>query len=324
MSSPIAPVADHAPAAEGKPTIVYRHAGERAMLIEYGEMDLDLTLNFFVLAVDRALGERDIDGVIETAPGFRSILVSYDPAEIAATDLLEELRTVHRELPAEHDIEIPSRRIRLPVALDESTTRRAVKRYIDGIRPDAPNCEGGNNIDYIVRYNGLSDRDELWASVIGTEQWNGFVGFFPGLPFMFPMDPRYIVSVPKYNPTRTWTAEGTLGLGGPCFAIYPVESPGGYQLLGRTLRIFDLKHGNPGFGDSPFLLRPGDRVSFYQVEEEELLVDWERIEAGEYTYEIEDSPFDVGAYLDWLPEVADEAAERRRRAEQAWAATPVP
>jgi len=214
MSSPIAPVADQAPAAEGKPTIVYRHAGERAMLIEYGEMDLDLTLNFFVLAVDRALGERDIDGVIETAPGFRSILVSYDPAEIAATDLLEELRTVHRELPAEHDIEIPSRRIRLPVALDESTTRRAVKRYIDGIRPDAPNCEGGNNIDYIVRYNGLSDRDELWASVIGTEQWNGFVGFFPGLPFMFPMDPRYIVpyrSTTRREPGRPRERSGSAG-----------------------------------------------------------------------------------------------------------------
>src|SRR5919107_1445941 len=96
------PIADQTSAADGKPSIIYRYAGERALLLEYGPMDLDLTLNFFVLAVDRALRERDIDGVIETAPGFRSILVSYDPAEIAATDLLEELRTVHRELPAEH------------------------------------------------------------------------------------------------------------------------------------------------------------------------------------------------------------------------------
>jgi len=324
MSSPIAPVADQAPAAEGKPSIIYRHAGERALLIEYGEMDLDLTLNFFVLAVDGALAERPVDGVVEVAPGFRSILVRYDPNEIAASELVERLRTVHQELPAESEMEIPSRRIRLPVALDDSTSRQAVKRYIDGIRPDAPNCEGGNNIDYIVRYNGLSGRDELWASVIGTEQWNGFMGFFPGLPFMFPMDPRYVVSVPKYNPTRTWTAEGALGIGGPCFAIYPVESPGGYQLLGRTIRIFDLERRNEGFGDSPFLLRPADRVSFFQVDEDELLADWERVEAGEYRYEIEDSPFDVGDYLNWLPEVADEAAERRQRAEAAWASTPVP
>ena len=318
------PIADQTSAADGKPSIIYRYAGERALLLEYGPMDLDLTLNFFVLAVDRALRDREMKGIVEVAPGFRSILVSYLPDELSVDDLLKELRTLHAELPAEHDIEIPSRRIRLPVALDDSTTRQAVKRYIDGIRADAPNCEGGNNVDYIVRYNGLSSRDELWASVIGTEQWNGFVGFFPGLPFMFPMDPRYIVSVPKYNPTRTWTAEGTLGIGGPCFAIYPVESPGGYQLLGRTIRIFDLERRNEGFGDSPFLLRPGDRVSFHQVDEDELLEAWRKIEAGEYTYEIEDSPFDVGAYLDWLPKVADKASERRKTAEEAWASTPVP
>jgi allophanate hydrolase subunit 1 len=320
----IAPIADQTPAADGKPSIVYRHAGERAVLIEYGEMDLDLTLNFFVLAVDRALRDRNLEGVIDVAPGFRSMLIRFLPDDLSTAELLDVLRTLHEELPAEQDIQIPSRRVRLPVALDDSTSRSAVKRYIDGIRADAPNCEGRNNIDYIVRYNGLSSRDELWASVIGTEQWNGFVGFFPGLPFMFPMDPRYIVSVPKYNPTRTWTAEGALGLGGPCFAIYPVESQGGYQLLGRTLRIFDLERSNEGFGDSPFLLRPGDRVSFYQVEEDELLADWERIDAGEYSYDIEDSPFDVGAYLEWLPEVADEAAERRRKSEAAWASTPVP
>jgi hypothetical protein len=65
-------------------------------------------------------------------------------------------------------------------------------------------------------------------------------------------------------------------------------------------------------------------VSFHQVEEDELLADWEKIEAGEYTYDIEDSPFDVGAYLEWLPEVADDAAERRRKSEAAWASTPVP
>lgn len=324
MSSPIPPVAERTPAADGKPTIVYRQAGERSLLIEYGEMDLDLTLNFLVLAVDGALAERPIEGVTEVAPGFRSILIRYDPAQISGAELLDRMRTVHEELPEESELEIPSRRIRLPVALDDSTSRKAVKRYIEGIRADAPNAEGGNNIDYVVRYNGLKDRDELWSSILGTEQWTGFMGFFPGLAFMFPVDPRYVVSVPKYNPTRTWTAEGALGIGGPCTTVYPVESPGGYQLLGRTLRIFDLERRNKGFGDSPFLLRPADRVSFYEVDEEQLDAEWETVEAGEYEYDIEDSPFDVGEYLKWLPEVADEAAERRQRAEAAWASTPVP
>jgi urea carboxylase len=317
-------IVDRQSAAEGKPSIVYRHAGDRAMLVEYGEMELDLTLNFFMLAVDRALGEHEIHGVIETAPGFRSILVSYDPQELQASELLAQLQQVHDELPAEREMEIPSRRLKLPVVFDDSQSRKAVKRYIDGIRSDAPNCERGNNIDYIVRYNGLSDREELYASVIATEQWNGFVGFFPGLPFMFPMDPRYIVATPKYNPTRTWTAEGALGLGGPCFAIYPVESPGGYQLIGRTLPIFDLQARNSAFRESPFLLKAGDRVTFEQVEEDELDAMWEDVWADRYVYEIEDGTFDVGAYLEWLPEVREEAAERRRRWAEASAATPIP
>ncbi len=324
MSEPIAPVVDRAPAADGKPSIVYRTAGERSMLIEYGVMDLDLTLNFFVLAVDGALAEEPIKGVTEVAPGFRSILIRFDPFEISADDLLAEMKRVHEALPEQSEIEIPSRLIRMPVALDDSTSRLAVKRYIDGIRADAPNAEGGNNIDYTVRYNGLTSREELWDSITGTEVWTGFMGFFPGLAFMFPMDPRYVISVPKYNPTRVWTAEGALGIGGPCITIYPVESPGGYQLVGRTLRIFDLERRNKGFGDSPFLLRPADRVSFYSVEEDELNAEWERVEAGEYEYDIQDSPFDVGEYLKWLPEIADEAAERRKRAEAAWASTPVP
>jgi urea carboxylase len=138
------------------------------------------------------------------------------------------------------------------------------------------------------------------------------------------MDPRYIVATPKYNPTRTWTAEGALGLGGPCFAIYPVESPGGYQLVGRSLPIFDLDARNAAFKDSPFLLRAGDRVTFERVEEERLEAMWEDVRADRYTYDIEDGSFDVGAYLEWLPEVKDEAAERRRRWAEASAATPIP
>jgi len=203
-------------------------------------------------------------------------------------------------------------------------TRAAVERYANSIRRDAPNADGGTNVDYIVRYNGLRDRDELYETVLATQQWTAFIGFFPGLPFMFPLDPRDAVSVPKYNPTRTWTPEGALGLGGPCFAIYPVESAGGYQLLGRTLPIYDVHARNEAFRDSSLLLRAGDRVRFHRVEEDELLRLFDQVRSDEYRYRIEDSPFDVGAHLDWAAGVAVEAKERAARREQAAAATPVP
>jgi allophanate hydrolase subunit 1 len=324
MSTTASAIIEQRPARGGKPGITYRVAGDRAILVEYGEMEFDLTLNFFVLGVDDALRASRPKGLVETAPGFRSVLISYDPLELPTRMLIEHLHEIHESLKSEREMSIPSRLVHLPVAFDDSQTRAAVERYIHSIRKDAPNCEGGNNIDYIARYNGLPDREELYAAVLGTEQWTAFIGFFPGLPFLFPLDPRDAVFVPKYNPTRTWTPEGALGIGGPCWAIYPVESAGGYQLVGRTLPIYDLQGRNAAFRPNPSIFRAGDRIQFHRVEEDELLGLFEDVRADKYRYRIEEGTFEVGAYLDWLPTVKDEADERRARREQAAAAAPVP
>ena len=317
-------IASRVDAVDGKPAATYRYAGDRALLVEYPTTDFDLSLNFFVLAVDGALREREIEGVVESAVGFHSILVTYDPLVIAAGELVDALHAIYLELPAARGIVIPSRLVSLPIAFDDSQTRAAVAQYAQRIRADAPNCEGGNNIDYVVRYNGLTDRDELYETALASEQWAAFMGFFPGLPFLFPLDPRHVVFVPKYNPTRTWTPEGAFGLGGPCFTIYPVESPGGYQLIGRSLPIYDIQARNRAFRDTPLLMRAGDRIRFHRVSEEELLELWSDVHADRYRYVVEEGDFDVGAYLEWLPAVADEAAERRSQRERAAAASPVP
>jgi urea carboxylase len=324
MSTDGAAIIDRREAQGGHPAITYRYAGDRAVLVEFGEMELDLTLNFFVLAFDAALRDHPPDGLVETAPGFRSMLITFDPAEISARAFVERIADVQAALPAEREIELPSRLIRLPIAFDDEQTTGAVERYIHSIRADAPNCEGGNNIDYIVRYNGFADREAFFEAVLATEHWTGFIGFFPGLPFMFPLDPRYVAVVPKYNPTRTWTPEGAVGLGGPCYAIYPVESAGGYQLLGRSLPVYDLQGRNAVFRENPLLLRPGDRVRFHRVEEDELLALFEDVRVDRYAYEIEERALDVGAYLESLERHREEAERWRRAREEAAAGTPVP
>ena len=236
MTTTVSPVIAQQPAQDGKPGITYRQAGERAVLVEYGEMVFDLTLNFFVLAANDALGaatagrsrrDRARASARCSSPTTRS--------PCSSSELVDHLQAVHDALDPERGITIPSRLVHLPIAFDDSQTQAAVERYVHSIRTDAPNAEGGTNIDYIVRYNGLRDRDELYETALATEQWTAFIGFFPGLPFMFPLDPRDAIFVPKYNPTRTWTPEGAVGIGGPCYAIYPVESAGGYQLIGRSL-----------------------------------------------------------------------------------------
>ncbi|MEP6462393.1 MAG: carboxyltransferase domain-containing protein [Frankiaceae bacterium] len=324
MTATASSIVGNREAVRGHPTVTYRRAGDRALLVEYGAIDFDLTLNFFVLAVDAALRAEPVDGLVETAPGFRSMLVSYDPSALSAGELLDHLGRVHDGLPAEREMEIPSRLVRLPIAFDDSQSRLAVERYVRSIRSDAPNCDGGVNIDYIVRSNGFADREEFYQAVLATEQWTGFIGFFPGLPFMFPLDPRHVVVVPKYNPTRTWTAEGAVGIGGPCYAIYPVESAGGYQLFGRSLPVYDLHGRNEVFRDNPLLLRPGDRVAFHRVDEQELLSQWQDVQSDRYRYQIEVSPFDVGAYLASRAALAPAAEQRRQRREEAAARTPVP
>lgn len=317
-------IIEHRAGPEGKPAITIRQAGDSALLVEYGEMDFDLSLSFFALALDMALGEQPIDGMIETAPGFRSMLVSYDPLRVSTSDLVDHLLGVYGDMPAQGEIEMPSRLIKLPIAFDDSQSSAAVERYVHSIRADAPNCEGANNIDYIVRYNGLTGREELYEHVLATEHWTAFIGFFPGLPFMFPIDPLHVLVVPKYNPTRTWTAEGAVGIGGPCFAIYPVQSPGGYQLFGRSLPVYDLQARNSAFREDPLLLRPSDRVRFYRVTEDELMSLWEDVRADRFKYEISNESFDVGEHLRSVERVREQADELRRRREAAAAATPVP
>src|SRR5262249_6805534 len=152
MATTVSAVIDRREAQDGKPSITYRYAGDRGVLVEYGEMEFDLTLNFFMLAVDAALHASPLEGVVETAPGFRSILVMYEPSLLSAADLVDHLRSVHGSLGNEQGMVVPSRLVHMPIAFDDSSSRDAVERYIRTIRKDAPNAEGGTNIDYVVRY----------------------------------------------------------------------------------------------------------------------------------------------------------------------------
>jgi urea carboxylase len=308
----------------GKPSGTYRVAGDTYLLVEFGNMELDLNLNFFVHSLDSHINGIGLTGLNETSPGFRSILISYNPSETHLDELVSAIDAAYDSVASTHQLSLPSRLIHLPAAFDDSTSKAAVARYTQTIRSDAPNCADDNNIDYTLTYNGLNDLDELVDHVTGTDLWVGFIGFFPGLPFMFPLDPRQVLFAPKYNPTRTWTAEGAIGLGGPCYSIYPVESPGGYQLLGRTLPVYDVEQRNAAFSESPLLLRPRDRVRFHQVSETELLETYEAVHNNEYVYEIEEGTFDVAFYNSWCSSVAGEASAFAVKRDAAAAATPIP
>ncbi len=312
------------PAQGGRPKAVYRAAGDRFLLVEFGEMELDLTLNFRVLGLNQAFKENAPAGVVETVPALRSILVHYDSTRLEPAVLIAALDAAYAALPPVEDLSIPSRRITLPMAVDDQWTRADIARYVQYIRKDAPNIINGNNIEYAAMYNGLADAEAFVETFMATAWWNAANGFFPGLPFMFPLDPRYAVVIPKYNPTRPFTPEGAVGIAGPCLAIYPVPSPGGYQLIGRTIPIYDPQQRNPAFAANPILMKPGDRVTFTRCTDDELVALREQVSDGSYRYQIEEGVLEVGEYIAHLETIRPETEAFRRRQQEAAATTPLP
>merc|ERR1719493_552258 len=132
------------------------------------------------------------------------------------------------------------------MCFDYSGVNMAIEKYMKSIRPEAPYLP--SNIEYIAQNNGLSGTDEVYNRVFrASYMCLGLGDVYLGASCAVPVNPLDRLITTKMNPARTWTEEGTVGLGGAYMCIYPMSSPGGYQLVGRTLPIwntFGKTHGN--------------------------------------------------------------------------------
>jgi urea carboxylase len=125
----------------------------------------------------------------------------------------------------------------------------------------------------------------------------------------------------KYNPARTWTADSTVGIGGAYLCIYGMESPGGYQLVGRTLQIWSShRHQDPFEPGVPWLLRFFDRIHWYPVTAEELLDARADFAAGRFDVRVEPGTFRLREYEEMLAREAQSIAEFKVRQSAAFAA----
>jgi allophanate hydrolase subunit 1 len=289
------------------------------MQVEYGyEQRLHLPDSFRMLAVNSLILDRKIEGLIETVPGLRTNMFHFDPEKLGFAELIEEIKAAEKSFTDVASLVVESRLIKLPIAFEDTQTKAAVEKYQSLIRPNAPNCEGGYNLDYIAQCNGVTPA-EAKEMILGTEWFNSGCGFWPGGGFFWPMDPRKALVVPKYNPPRTWTPEGSVGIGGPCVFTYTTPAGGGYQLFGRTIPTFQFAMKHPQFADNPCLYRNADRIKFYEVSEAEIDDIYKHVhEQTDYKYDVEDGKIVVREYLDWIdsPDVKAEAeAFRARQAE---------
>lgn len=187
------------------------------------------------------------------------------------------------------------------MAFEDSATLGAVDRYQQTVRASAPRLP--NNVDFIQRINGLSRREQVRDILFDASYLIlGLGDVYLGAPCAVPLDPRHRLLSSKYNPARTHTAEGTVGIGGMYMCIYGMDSPGGYQLVGRTLPIWNKFLKNPQFtAGEPRLLRFFDQVRFYPVSEQELDEQREAFREGRMQVRIEESEFDFAAYTDFWP-----------------------
>jgi urea carboxylase len=141
------------------------------------------------------------------------------------------------------------------------------------VRPDAPWCPW--NIEFIRRINGLADVAEVHRIVFDASYLVlGLGDVYLGAPVATPLDPCHRLVTTKYNPARTWTPENAVGIGGAYLCVYGMEGPGGYQLVGRTVPVWNRFRRTDAFTE-PWLLRFFDQLRFFEVGAAELL-DWRR------------------------------------------------
>ncbi len=211
-------------------------SGDSAVTVELGDSINEATANR-VRLLDRAVSSFG-DIIIETIPTYRSLTVIYRPEAIDYDTLCEKIRAT--DLSADNN---------------QST---APLIYV------IPVCYGGEfgpDLDFIAEHSGLSV-DEVVSIHSGTDYLIYMLGFTPGYPYMGGMDERLVT--PRLSTPRTLIPAGSVAIGGAQTGIYPVGSPGGWRIIGRTPLNLYTPTVTP-----PVLLDAGNYVRFKPISEQE-------------------------------------------------------
>jgi urea carboxylase len=226
---------------------------------------------------------------------------------------MSRLYEIEEGLPDVDSLKLPTRVVHLPMAFQDSATIAAVARYRETVRSTAPWLPG--NAEFVRRINGLGSVEDVRQILFSARYMVlGLGDVYLGAPCAVPVDPRHRLLSSKYNPARTFTPEGSVGIGGMYMCIYGMDSPGGYQLMGRTLPIWNKFVRNPQFApNQPWLLRFFDQVKFHPVTEEELNEERESFRAGRSSIRISEETFDWADYQRFLDRHATEIADFRAR-----------
>ena len=225
-------------------------AGDSSLLIEFGK-EISPEINRKISATIQLMKEQLIEGVVDMIPAFCSLLVNYDPRVISYDEIRERMQALVR------------------VDARAGETRKRIF--------EIPVCYGGEygpDIQNIAEHAGLS-QEEVIQIHSSRDYLIYMLGFLPGFTYLGGLDER--LHTPRLANPRIRIPAGSVGIGGSQTGIYPLDSPGGWQLMGMTpVKTYDPSR------ETPILVEAGDYIRFVPVEEEEYLQIKEAVSRGEY------------------------------------------
>ncbi|MBL5782115.1 5-oxoprolinase subunit PxpB [Heyndrickxia sporothermodurans] len=228
----------------------YKAAGDSAILMEL-DAGIDEKTNKRIIHLSKLIEDKTEEGFGEVIIGYRSILVQYNPLRLSyqqAVELLKYLET------------------------NNDSNKYEKRRHIE--IPVLYGGEHGPDLESVATYNKLSPK-EVISIHSDASYLVYFMGFTPGFPFMGGMSKR--IATPRLENPRISIPSGSVGIANNQTGIYPVESPGGWRLIGQTpMRLYDWQ------ANQPFLLHAGDKVTFKEIQIDEFNEIKEQVEDGKY------------------------------------------
>lgn len=228
----------------------YMCSGDRAVTVEFGETISEETAKR-VSAMKRELEMVKLPEVEEVVQTYRSLLVYYDPIKEPYEKFILKLKAIEEK--AEIGESLKSRHIEIPIMYGG---------------------EFGSDLKGVSKWLGIPE-EEIVKRHLAGEYLVHMIGFTPGFPYMGGLDKS--LAIPRKEIPRLNVPPGSVGIAGDQTGIYPVESPGGWSIIGRTpIKLYDPQR------EKPVLLESGDRVIFREIGAEE----YRAIENGEIVWEI--------------------------------------
>ena len=225
-------------------------AGESSLLVEFGN-EISPAINKKITTTLNLMREQHIEGVVDVIPAFCSLLINYDPRVISYEELKDRM---------------------MGLVKMEGQTGQDRKRIFE-----IPVCYGGEygpDIASIAAHAGLSE-EEVIRIHSSRDYLIYMLGFLPGFCYLGGLDER--IHTPRLANPRIKINAGSVGIGGSQTGIYPLDSPGGWQLMGMTpVKTYDPDR------EVPILLEAGDYIRFIPIDEEEYHRIKEQVERGEY------------------------------------------